>query len=272
MRSSQNRSALAATFMAVAVLASACGGESPTVSNGTAAPVPGSSETPSSPPATAGETSAPASTTSSGSTSEPTTEAGGGCAATNEKVPSGAATKKTFDLDGDGKPDTIWVGDGRKGVETASGAVVSLKVSNAGGPEITVFAQTLSSGAKVLMENGRQAYVSAFSDCTLVETKNVQGEQYTFDLGFNAPDTGYGCANGEDVVDLVGLALTKSKDGGTKPWLLEQTVIDVSKDGRTAENGEKEIVGQFSTKAYARAGLDQASSLNTCSPETVSQA
>lgn len=263
MRSST--SVLAATFLTVAVVTSACSGESTTAAAGTAAPVPGSTET---------TTEATAEATTEATTEAPTTSAteAAGCAATDEKVPGDAATKKTFDLDGDGKPDTIWVGDGRKGIRTASGAVVSLPVSNAGGPEVTVFAQALNSGATVLMENGRQAYISAFSNCELVETKNVQGEQYTFDLGFNSPDTGYGCANGEDVVDLVGLALTKSKDGGTKPWLMEQTVIEVSQDGQSAENGEKEIIGQFSTQKLARAGLDKASSLNTCSPETVSEA
>lgn len=268
MRSS--KSVLAATFLTVAVVTSACTGESTTAAAGTAAPVPGSTET-----TAEATTEATAEATTEATTEAPTTSAteeAAGCAATDEKVPGNAATKKTFDLDGDGKPDTIWVGDGRKGIKTASGAVVSLPVSNAGGPEVTVFAQALNSGATVLMENGRQAYISAFSNCELVETENVQGEQYSFDLGFNSPDTGYGCANGEDVVDLVGLALTKSKDGGTKPWLMEQTVIDVSQDGQSAENGEKEIIGQFSTQKLARAGLDKASSLNTCSSETVSEA
>lgn len=77
----------------------------------------------------------------------------------------------------------------------------------------------------------------AVVDCQLVPTTNEQGQQYTFDLGFTGYGTGVGCEpvpGREAELALFGLLAHQVRDG---TWTVTGTRIELSQDGRRAENG-----------------------------------
>ena len=192
--------------------------------------------------------------------------AGPGCPANKSKIPAGAKRVRTsVDLDDDGRVDTLWVSDSRKGVRTASGATFSQPISNAGGPEVSVRAIAIGDGTVVLMENGRQAYVSAVVDCALVETKNKQREQYSFDLSFTDQGTGYGCATINGKRQLVGLAVQTSGMSSRK-WQVERTAIILKDRGKSAVNGNTKVVNSYGykNKTTALNRVEKLSSIKTC--------
>ena len=192
--------------------------------------------------------------------------AGPGCPANDAKIPAGAKQVETsVDLDGDGRADTLWVSDQRKGVRTFSGATFSQPISNSAGPEIILRALSIGNGDVVLMETGRLAYVSAFVDCALVETKNKQGKQYSFDMSMIDEGTNYGCATINGKRQLVGLAVQTS-GMSTRRWQVEQTTITLKDHGKSAVNGDTKVVNSYANKdkqaAFDR--IDQLSSTKTC--------
>jgi hypothetical protein len=188
-------------------------------------------------------------------------DAGPGCPADNAKIPAGARqVRTTVDLDNDGRVDTLWLSDSRKGVRTASGATFSQPISNGGGPQVSIRAIAIGD-TPVVMENGRQAYVSAVVDCALVETKNKQGEQYSFDLGFTDPGTNYGCATIKGERQLVGLAVETS-GMSTRKWQVEQTAITLKDGGKQAVNGDIKVVNSYSN-ANKKAALNRVTALSS---------
>ena len=170
-----------------------------------------------------------------------------GCAPTGKHVPKGAARADAGDVDGDGKNDKIWVSDDRKGFRTASGAVFSQAIANAGGPEVGVFAVHLDQDVVALVEDGRSTFVSALANCKLKKTLDPKGEQVRFNLGFSSPYRDLGCIADDDFTELYALTLghnTKYK----KSWSVRQTVLEVS------ANGSKATDGDSSVKRYATRG------------------
>ncbi len=190
------------------------------------------------PPSSDGPTSTAEPTTPSSSPSD--SGSGGatdvaGCAATDATVPENAAVGPTADLDGDGKPDELWLADDGNtrmlGVRTASGAVFSTDFTSAAPEPASAIGQVLGDGsAIVLLDTGRAVPLYAVVDCELVATQNAEGEQYTFDLGFTGYGTGVGCEDG----GLVGYLADTSGDKTT----VTTTAITLSDQGATAANGD----------------------------------
>lgn len=191
--------------------------------------------------------------------------AGPGCPANDAKIPAGASKIKTsVDVDDDGLVDTLWLSDSSKGIRTASGATFSQTISNAGGPQVSIRAIAID-GIPVVMENGRQAYVSAVVGCALTKTLNKQGQQYAFDLGFTDPGTNYGCATIKGERQLVGLAVPTSGMSSRK-WLVEQTVVNLTGEGTSANNGATKVVNsyRYADKPAALARVNALASTHTC--------
>jgi hypothetical protein len=218
----------------------------------------------------------PADTTSpsaSSAAATPTTAAAGsraaaGCAPGGGGVPSGAATAPTLDVDGDGRPDTMWIATGPAadgsvpfGVTTSSGRTFSAATSSGSPrPRQLLIADVTGKGELVAFaSDGRQVPLFAVSGCSFVPVQNPQGQQYTFDLGFTGFGTGVGCADvdGDGVRDLLGLELV-SEAGGRS---VHRTVIRLS--GPTATNGATDTV-PVSSDADAAAAATV-----TCGPLTI---
>jgi len=197
------------------------------------------------------DTAAPATTTTTVTTTAPssaaTTAADPGCPATPSGQPTGvpetADSAATLDVDGDGRPDTLWIDD-----ETAVGGGVPFGVSTASGGDFyenfasaspvtrsVLVADVTGSGELVaLASDGRAVQLWAISDCSLVPVQNAQGQQYTFDLGFTGFGTGVGCADvdGDGTRDLLGLLADSTS--------ITSTVVDL--DGARATNGTSSTI------------------------------
>jgi len=221
---------LTAALLALAV--GAC--SAPAADGGTSAP-PSSSTAGPTAPSTPGATAAP----------PPPSASSAACPA-GGTVPEGAATAPTVDLDGDGQADTLWLSDGQDrtlGVRTASGAVLSMPFSNGAPFAAKAMGQRLADGsAIVLLDTGRSVAVYAVVGCELVATKNVQGEQYTFDLGFTGYGTGLGCADVGAGLQLVGLNAAPVESGDA--FDVTRTPVDLQDHGRSARNGTTEDVAK----------------------------
>ncbi|MBT0773792.1 hypothetical protein KIH74_32905 [Kineosporia sp. J2-2] len=218
----------------------ACGGDPITVPGVTAGPAGiGASGS------TDGGTENAGSSSSSGSGNT----AGGddGCEADGTTVPAGAGTAKAGDLDGDGKDDRIWLSvqgdESTLGVKTASGAVFSTTYDREDKPP-TAVANVLGDGtAIILVDRGFSASLFAVADCAIVTTENVDGEQYSFDLGINGYGTGVGCPVSQNKLYLAGYNLEKAtKDGYDK---IVRTRIDLSENGSRADNGTLAELGEY---------------------------
>ncbi|WP_143427013.1 hypothetical protein [Georgenia soli] len=194
-------------------------------------------------------TAAPSSTAASGvpsGTATPSpTASSAGCPA-GGTVPDGAATAPTADLDGDRRADTLWLSGGPTrtlGVRTASGAVLSTRFSSGSPIAAKALGQRLADGsAVVLLDTGRSVALYAVVDCELVPTRNVQGGQYTFDLGFTGYGTGVGCADVGNGLQLVGLNAAPSASGTT--FEVTRTPIELQDRGASARNGRTEVLAK----------------------------
>jgi hypothetical protein len=198
-------------------------------------------------------TTSPASSASSASSGR----VGTGCPAPASGRPTGAPARAnsapTLDVDGDGRPDTVWIdaqspaGGFPFGITTASGGVFSADFDSASPVERSVLVADVTGTGEfiALASDGRQVLLWAVSRCSLVPVQNVQGRQYAFDLGFTAFGTGVGCADidGDGVRDLVGL-----KADGTSI-----TSTAVTLDGDRATNGTSRTIADASPELIDRA-------------------
>jgi hypothetical protein len=200
-----------------------------------------------------GGTTSPASSAAGSSSAASSSTAGGGgakagCPSVGRAVPSGAATKQTIDVDGDGRADTEWIatqpdstGSVPFGIRTASGAVFSSTIASASPVARTVmFADVTGHGEIIaLASDNRQVLLYAVSDCQIIPEKNAQGQQYAFDLGFTGFGTGVGCvdADGDGTTDLVGFKFVPESQGqGT----IQRTIVVLK--GPNARNGATDTV------------------------------
>ncbi|WP_152230955.1 hypothetical protein [Georgenia ruanii] len=158
-------------------------------------------------------------------------------------MPQGAASKPTVDLDGDGAADTLWLSAGVPrilGVRTHSGAVFSVEFSSGAPQAARATGQRLADGsAIILLDTGRAVPLYAVVDCAIVPTRNVQGHQYTFDLGFTGYGTGVACEDLGAGVQLVGVNAT-SADGAR--FDVTRTAISLAAHGMKATNGRTTTV------------------------------
>ncbi|TDE95866.1 hypothetical protein EXU48_06290 [Occultella glacieicola] len=177
---------------------------------------------------------------------------GEGCSAVGadaRELPPDATPVPTVDLDGDGQADELWFSDadGRTlGVTTAAGGVFVTQFESGAPQAATAIGGRLGDGsAIVLLNTGRSVSLYAFRDCTLVPTRNDQGEQYTFDLGFTGYGTGVGCVDLGEGPALVGLNAVSDDDGAT--FEVTRTEILLEATGASASNGESEVVAEGAT-------------------------
>jgi hypothetical protein len=166
--------------------------------------------------------------------------AGGGCTAAGPGPPDGASTREVADLDGDARPDTVWLATGAQGSRTLG------VVTSAGGSSVAEISSSSPEGLRVLtvdadetaptelfVSDGRTVQLWAFDACALAPVTNPEGEAYLFDLGLRGTGTGVGCVEGDGGRRLVGLNVTDD-DGTTVRWT--RTVIEL--DHLSAANGE----------------------------------
>jgi len=201
--------------------------------------------------ASSGDSSASGTSTSaasSSSSSTPSSSSPAGCTAKNATQPSGAATKPTLDVDGDGKPDTLWIAtqpdaDGGVpfGITTAAGGTFGTTIRSASPVARSVMVADVTGKGELiaLASDNRQVPLYGISSCSFVPELNAEGQQYAFDLGFTGFGTGVGCvdANGDGTTDLVGLKFEPESNGaGT----ISRTIVEL--DGPQARNGATDTV------------------------------
>ncbi len=179
-----------------------------------------------------------------------------GCPSVGRALPAETHSAPTVDVDGDGRPDTAFIattpdahGGVGFGVRTASGAVISATIQSASPAARSVLFADVSGHGDViaLASDGRQVQLWSVQNCSLVPVRNVQGAQYTFDLGFTGYGTGVGCADADGVPDLLGLKLDLDPNG--RPTAIERTIVTIH--GAQARNGARSTV-PITTPTQAR--------------------
>lgn len=247
---------LALTPLALVALG-ACAGQTSTtlVNDVTAGPVDVAGSTTSTSTATSSgsgsATSASSGTatgTASGSATTSPGSTGSACTTETATIPAGADSAQAGDLDGDGAADQVWLadqdGDRLLGVSTAAGGVFSTTFSSASPISATAVGNRLGDGtAIVLLSTGRSAALYAVIDCAVVATQNVNGSQYTFDLGFTGYGTGVACPTTGSGLYLAGYNTTEAEQDGYAT--ITRTRIDLSQDGARADNGTVAELGDY---------------------------
>jgi hypothetical protein len=174
----------------------------------------------------------------------------GDCTPGGAPPPTGAITRQIGDLDKDGRPDTLWVGqsrdsDGRTnrvvGVSTASGANSEVQISSAS-PTLAALAIDAQRDGQhqIVVSDGRGAHLYVFADCRLQTVDDNQGAPFLFDLqNLRDQGTGVGCSDlGPTSMGrhLVGLQATNT--GAL--WTVRRTEIDLN--GTLATVGQSDIL------------------------------
>ncbi|MCW2660770.1 MAG: hypothetical protein JWP83_1922 [Mycobacterium sp.] len=173
-----------------------------------------------------------------------------GCAPGGAPPPAGAGMRKVGDLDWDGQPDTLWIGQIRDGsgrtdriagVTTASGANSDVQVSSASPLPLSALAIDAQQDGQhqIIVSDGRGAHLYVFADCRLQTAADNQGAPFLFDLqNLRDNGTGIGCGDlgppsaGRHLVGLRAL----NNDG---QWTVRRTEIDI--------NGTLATIGQSDT-------------------------
>lgn len=169
----------------------------------------------------------------------PRSSATTGCAPGGAPPPPGAAQRTVSDLDWDGQPDTLWVGQFRDGsgrpvravgITTASGANSDVQVLSASPIPLTALAIDAQQDGQhqVIVSDGRGAHLYAFADCRLQTVADNQGAPFLFDLqDLRGNGTGIGCGNlGPPMPGRHLVGLRASNEDGQ--WTVRRTEIDLN--------------------------------------------
>ncbi|MFV8317838.1 hypothetical protein [Mycobacterium sp. 23] len=202
----------------------------------------------------------------------PRATAAAGCPPGGALVPPGAATRQISDVDGDGLPDTLWVGkwqspDGAMtravGIATASGADSHVPVVSASPIPLRALAIDAQDGHQVIASVGRSAPLFAFADCRLQTVLDSHyGRPFVFDLENLAGNgTGVGCSEAGGERHLVALQALGS--GGQ--WTVRRTEIDLNglraatgaSDTLTATSAQDPAVTTAQTISCGERTIDQ---------------
>jgi hypothetical protein len=180
--------------------------------------------------------------------------AAAGCPPGGIAPPAGAATRQVGDLDGDGRPDTLWVGlvrddpsfQGRisrvVGITTASGANSDVQISSASPMPLTALAVDAQNdgGNQIIVSDGRGARLYTFAECRLQAVVDGAGAPFVFDLqNLRDHGTGIGCSDLGNGRRLVGLQALQSLPN-TGQWTVRRTEIDLN--GTLATIGRSDTV------------------------------
>ena len=130
-----------------------------------------------------------------------------------------------------------------EGVATASGARFSTRFQSAAPTAASAVAGRLGDGtAVILLDLSRSATVYAVINCSILVTRNPQGQQYTFDEAFTGFGSGAGCpiigSNGRHLVGYLAKA-----DDRNHTFTVTQTVVDIGQRGLRAANGAATRLG-----------------------------
>jgi hypothetical protein len=176
--------------------------------------------------------------------------AAGGCTPTGAPPPADVAQRKVRDLDWDGRPDTLWVGQSRDGngqtdrvvgVTTASGDNAQMEVMSASPIPLAALAIDAQQDGQhqIIVSDGRSAQLYVFANCRIQTVADNQGAPFLFDLqNLRDHGTGVGCGDvgpsspGRHLVGLQAL-----NDG---QWTVRRTEIDLN--GTLATIGPSDIV------------------------------
>jgi hypothetical protein len=193
--------------------------------------------------------------------------AAGGCTPTGPAPPADVAQRRVSDLDWDGRPDTLWVGQSRDGnghidrivgVTTASGDNAQVEVMSAS--PIPLFALAVDAQQdgqhQIIVSDGRSAQLYVFANCRIQTVADNQGAPFLFDLqSLRDHGTGVGCGDlgpsspGRHLVGLQAL--------NNGPWTVCRTEIDL--------NGTLATIGPSDTVTAASAQDPAVTSAQTIS-------
>jgi hypothetical protein len=180
--------------------------------------------------------------------------AAAGCTPGGTPPPAGAAQRQVTDLDGDGEPDTLWVGQFRDGdghinrvvgITTASGANSDVQISSASPMPLTALAIDAQNdgGNQIIVSDGRSARLYTFAECRLQAVVDSASAPFVFDLqNLRDHGTGVGCSDlGPPSVGrhLVGLQALENPPG-TGQWTVRRTAIELH--GTLATIGQSDTV------------------------------
>jgi hypothetical protein len=180
--------------------------------------------------------------------------AAAGCAPGGTPAPAGAGLRQIGDLDGDGLPDTLWVGQFRSappdegrtnrvvGITTASGANSVVQISSASPIPLAALAIDAQNdgGNQVIVSDGRSARLYTFAECQLQAVVDSEGTPFVFDLqNLRGHGTGVGCSDlGPPSIGRHLVGLQALEDGGR--WTVRRTEIDLY--GTLATIGQSDTV------------------------------
>jgi len=182
--------------------------------------------------------------------------AAGGCAPTGAPPPAGVGLRTVSDLDWDGRPDTLWVGQVRDGsghldrvvgVTTASGANSQVEIASASPMPLTALAIDAQQDGQhqIIVSDGRSAHLYVFANCQIQTVADNQGAPLLLDLqNLRDHGTGVGCSDlGPPSAGrhLVGLQAVNNGQ-----WTIRRTEIDLN--GTLATIGESDTVAAGSAQ------------------------
>lgn len=218
-------------------------------------------------------TTTPAATATESSVPDPTSAsapARTGCAATGGAVPIGVVHRRVVDVDGDGRPDTLWVtpaaaaGSVRIGISTASGATFTTTfTSGSPGPRSVLVARPILGGpVVVLATDGRATGLLTVVGCALRTVTDIHGSPYVFDVAdLRGGGTGVGCVGPGNRVGLTGLNAASTNG---RRFTITRTFVTVT--ATVARNGATDTVHAVLPRDHVE--IDGAHTL-TCGTRTL---
>jgi len=193
--------------------------------------------------------------------------AAGGCAPTGASPPADVSQRKVSDLDWDGRPDTLWVGQVRDadghidrvvGVTTASGDNAQVEVASASPIPLAALAIDAQQDGQhqIIVSDGRSAQLYVFANCRIQTVADNQGAPFLFDLQ-NLRDHGTGVGCGDVGPSSPGRHLVGLQALNEGLWTVRRTEIDL--------NGTLATIGPSDTVTAASAQDPAVTSAQTIS-------
>jgi hypothetical protein len=193
--------------------------------------------------------------------------AAGGCSPTGAPPPADVAQRKVSDLDWDGRPDTLWVGQSRDGnghidrivgVTTASGDNAQVEVTSASPIPLAALAVDAQQDGQhqIIVSDGRSAQLYVFANCRIQTVADNQGAPFQFDLQ-NLRDHGTGVGCGDLGPSSPGRHLVGLQALNNGLWTVRRTEIDL--------NGTLATIGASDTVTAASAQDPAVTSAQTIS-------
>lgn len=195
-----------------------------------------------------------------------------GCPSGGNPPPPGATSRQVGDLDGDGLPDTLWVGKWQNasgaiaravGISTASGANSDVEIESASPIPLRAMAVDVQDGHQVIASLGRSAPLYSFTDCRLQPVVDGHyGWPFVFDMeNLKGSGTGVGCSDLGDGRRLV--ALQALDNGGQ--WTVHRTEVDLNgiragtgrSDSLTATSAHDPVVATAQTISCGSLTINQ---------------